>query len=257
MGPPSAAHAFLQSLADRMLVDHEVGVISANVLGDPNPAIADAEHDSAQPIDLATTCGHNAAGIACAVLHRVLAKLADRHQNRVPNDSNIIEVVDQRLQQRVGELIDLGQLVQASRPDDHFGVVLDKRLANAADVTPQAKGTKASARLPVLGLLDFDATLALLLAFQPERKPHREEGMQARQVASIQNHLVRAIEVGIELRGVAVIARPRPTWKSQLHGLHRMTTFGSNRPFRPEINPLANYRPRSASYSRHVLSTLC
>jgi hypothetical protein len=52
-----------------------------------------------------------------------------------------------------------------------------------------------------------------------------------------------------------VIACPRPTWQSVLHGLHRMATFGSNRPFRPEINPLGNY-PGRASYSRYVLSTL-
>lgn len=40
VGSPGAAHAFLQGLADRMLIDHELRVTSANVLGNPDPIVA-------------------------------------------------------------------------------------------------------------------------------------------------------------------------------------------------------------------------
>src|SRR3977135_2514763 len=97
MRPASATNTFLQGLADRMLIDHEVGVLPANVLGNPDPAVADAEHHVAHLVDLPAAGGHNAASIAGTVLHRVLTKLADRHQDRIPDDRDIIELVDQRL----------------------------------------------------------------------------------------------------------------------------------------------------------------
>src|SRR4029077_6784225 len=120
------------------------------------------------------------------------------HQNRIPDDGDIIELIDQRLQQLVGKLIDLGQLGQAGRPDDDIAV-LDLRLIDATDVLLQAKGAKASARRLVLWLLDFDAALGLPLALHPERKSHCEKRMQADQIAGVQNQLTRALEVSIKL----------------------------------------------------------
>ena len=195
-----------KGLSDRVLVNHELGMASANVLGNPDPAVADAEHDLTHPVDLPAAGRDNAAGIAGAMLHRVLAKLADRHQDRIPDDGDIIELIDQRLQQLVGKLIDLGQLAQAGRPDDDIAVVLDKRLIDATDVLLQAKGAKASARRLITWLLDFDAAPGLPLPLHPERKSHREKRMQADQIAGVQNHLIRAFEISIKLRGVAVVA---------------------------------------------------
>jgi hypothetical protein len=238
--PLGAAHAFLQGSANRVLVDHELGMTSANVLGYSDPVVADTEHDLAQPIGLSTAGRHNAAGIAGPMLHRVLAKLADCHQDRISDDRDIIEMIDQRLQQSVGKLIDVSELAQPGRSHDDIGVALDKRFVNATNVVVQAKSAKTSAGRVVLRLLHLDTAPGLPLPPHPERKPRGEEGMQAHQATSIQNHLVRAIKVGIKLRGVAVIACPHPTWQSQLHRLHRMAAFGSNRPFRPEINPSAN-----------------
>ena len=227
MGLASSAHAFLQGLPDRVLIDHEIRMSSANVRGNPDPIVADAQHDLAHPIDLSATGRHNAAGIAGSVLHGVLTKLVDRHQNRVSDNCNIIEMVDQRLRQLVSKLVDLGQLAQAGRPDDHLGVILDKRFTNVPDVLPQAKGAKDSARRLISGLLDFDSAPNVPPALHPKRKSHRKERMQTDQVANVQNHLIRTPKVSIKLRGVAVVPRPRPPWQSQLHGLHRMGTFGS------------------------------
>lgn len=210
-----------------MLVNHELGMASANVLGNPDPIVPDAEHDLPHPVNVPAADRHNAAGIAGAMLHRVLAKLADRHKDRIPDDGHIVEMIDQRLQQPVGKLIDLSQLAQAGGPDDHIGGILDKRVLDPADVLLQAKGTKASARSLVLGLLDFNAAPGLPLALRPERKPHRKERVQADQSAGVQNHIIRALEVSIKLHGVAMVACPCPAWQSQLHGLHRMAAFGS------------------------------
>ena len=205
MGLLGSADALLQGLPDRVLINHEIGMSSANVRGNPDPIVADAEHDPAQSIGLTAAGRHNAAGIAGSVLHRVLAKLADRHQDRVPDNRDIIEVVDQRLQQPVGKLIDFGQLAQTGRPDDHVRVVLDKRLTNVADVLPQAKGAEDSTRHLISGLPDFDAASSLPLAFRPQRKPHRKERMQTDQIAGIQHYLFCIPKVGIKLRGVAVV----------------------------------------------------
>lgn len=205
MGLLGSADALLQGLPDRVLINHEIGMSSANVLGNPDPVVADAEHDLTQPIDLSSTGRHDAAGIAGSVLHRVLAKLADRHQYRVPDNRDIIEMVDQRLQQPVGKLIDLGQLAQTGRPDDHLGVILDKRFTNVADVLPQAKGTKDSARRLISGLPDSDAASSLPLAFRPQRQPHRKEGMQANQIAGIQRYPLWTPKVSIKLRGIAMV----------------------------------------------------
>lgn len=203
--PLGAAHALLQGLPDRVLVNHELGVTSANVLGNPDPAVTDTEHDPAQPIGLPAAGRYNAAGVTGAVLHCVLAKLADRHQHRVPDNGDIIEMIDQRLQQPVRKRIDLGQLTQAGRSDDYSGVILDKRLVNTANVLAQTKGAKALARRFILGLLDFDVTPSLPMPLYPECKPHDAKRMQAHQVADVQNHLIRAFEVSIKLRGVTVV----------------------------------------------------
>jgi hypothetical protein len=67
------------------------------------------------------------------------------------------------------------------------------------------KGTKDSARPLISGLPDFDAASHLPLAFHPQRKPHRKEGMQADQIAGIQHYLLSTSKVTIKLRGVAVV----------------------------------------------------
>ena len=117
-----------------MLVDHKLGVASANVLGNPNPAIANAEHDPAQPISLPAADRDNASCGADAVLNPVLTELADRHQDGIPDDGDIIELVDQRLQQPVGESIDFGQLDQARRSNDHLCLASSEGFVDAAYV---------------------------------------------------------------------------------------------------------------------------
>ncbi len=186
-----AAYALLQGPPDRVLVDHELRMASANVFGNPNPTVTDAEHDLAHSVDLAATGCHNTPGRTGAMLNRVLAKLPDRHQDSVPNNGNIIEVVDQRLKQAVGEPVYLGQLDQACRPKDHLGVVLAKRSIDAVDGFPQAEGTEIAACRFLERLLDFNAPSGLLLPLDPERQPHREERMQADQVAGVQSDLIR------------------------------------------------------------------
>ena len=84
-----------------MLIDHQLGVAPTDVRGNPDPAVADAKHDSGHPIGLTATSRHDASGGTGAVLDRVLTELTDRHQDRVPNDGDIIEVVDQGVQQSV------------------------------------------------------------------------------------------------------------------------------------------------------------
>jgi hypothetical protein len=152
--PLGPAYPFLQRLADCVLVNHKLGVAFANVLGDPDPLIADAEHDLAQSVSLSSTGCDNTPRRADAVLNRVLTELADRHQDRIADDGDIIELVDQGLQQPVGEAIDFGQLDQARRSKDHLDVAAGKCFIDAADALPQAEGPKIPARRLIKRLFD-------------------------------------------------------------------------------------------------------
>ncbi len=209
-----------------MLVEYQLRMGSANVLGNPDPVVAYAEPDLTHSVDIATTGRNNATGIARAVLDRVLAKLADCHEDRVADNRNIIELVDQRLQQPVGQAIDFGQLNQARRSNDHLSVVLHKCSVDPADVLSQAKGPKAPSRRLVKRLVDLNAASSLTLLLDPERQPYRKERTQANQAAGVQSDLIRALQISVKLRGVAVITPTCPSGKSELHVEHRMATSG-------------------------------
>ncbi len=142
------------------------------------------------------------------MLNRVLAKLANRHQNRVADDRGIVEVVNERLQHRVSQEIDLRQLDEPSRSNNDLGVILGQGVDNAADWLSEAKGTKQSPRRSIAWLHEGNTAPRLLLPINPQCKPGSKQGVEAIQIARIQNNVGTVLGVGIKLRGVAVVSYP-------------------------------------------------
>ena len=144
------------------------------------------------------------------MLDGVLAKLADRHQDRIPDNCRIIEVVDKRLDHRVGEEVNFRQLHEPGRSNDHVGIVLGEGFANPTDRTPKAKRSKEATRRLVAWLFDGNPSSAVFLAIDPKGEPDGKQRVQSAQAACVQNNLVLAA-IDIEPNGTAVFLHPCPT----------------------------------------------
>jgi hypothetical protein len=146
------------------------------------------------------------------MLDCVLAKLADGHQYSVPDDCGVVEVVDERLDHRVSEKIDIRQLHKPGRSNDHLRITDGESVPNATDGFPKTKGSKEPSGRLIVRLFDRYLNSAFFLAIEPEGEPHGKQRVQPAQVADIQCNL--AIGSGIEPHGTAVFSCPCPSCES-------------------------------------------
>ena len=191
-----------------MLVHHKLWMSTTDMARDADATVSYAHHDPAHPIDLSATGRHDAARRVGPMLDCVLAKLANRHQDRVADDRGVVEVVNEGLQHRVSQEIDLRQLDEPSRSNNDLGVILGKGVGNAADGLSEAKGTKQSLRRSIAWLHKGNTAPRRLLPVDPQCKPGRKQGVEAVQIGRIQSNIGAVLGIGIELRGVAVVSYP-------------------------------------------------
>lgn len=107
-----AADSFLQRSSDGVMVDDVVGLGPPYVIRDTDAQVADTEGDFPYAVRLSAGHRDKASGWTRTMLDRVLAKLAECHQDSVLNNCDIGEVIDQGLDQQVGEQVHLGELLQ-------------------------------------------------------------------------------------------------------------------------------------------------
>ena len=170
----SSADSLRKGLPDCMLVHHKLWVSPTNMTWDADTAVSNAQHDLGNPIDLSAAGSDDAACRVGPMLDRVLAKLANRHQDRIADNRGVVEMINQRLKHCVGEQIDLRQLGEPGWSNDDLGVIFDKGVGNAADGLSEAKGAEKSPRCCIAWLNEIHAAPAPALGDRSTERAWRQ-----------------------------------------------------------------------------------